>query len=105
MLSVGPMILAVICTDAAGNLLLRRGMKGGWVVNPVLGGGILCMAVSFFLFAALLSRANLSFVLPITAMGYVINVVGARHLLKENVTPARWAGTLLIGVGVALVCL
>ena len=99
------MVLAVVALDAIGNLLLHRGMRSGWVLNPILAGGVLCMASSFFLFATLLSRANLSFVLPMTAMGYVINVLGARYLLKENVTPMRWAGTLLIGAGVALVCL
>ena len=104
MLKVGGMVAAVICTDAAGNLLLRQGMKKGWVLNPVLTCGVLCMAVSFFLFAALLSRADLSLILPMTAMGYVVNVFGARCLLKENVTPGRWLGTLLIGTGVALVC-
>ena len=99
------MILAVISADAAGNMLLRQGMKRGWVANSVLASGILCMAVSFFLFAALLSRADLSLVLPMTALGYVVNVLGARCFLKESVTPARWLGTLFIGTGVALVCL
>ena len=51
----------------------------------------------------LLSWADLSYVLPVTAFGYVLNALLGRLFLGENVTPARWAGTLLIMGGVVLV--
>ena len=51
----------------------------------------------------LLSWADLSYVLPVTAFGYVLNAVLGRVFLGEQVTPARWAGTLLIMAGVVLV--
>ncbi len=50
----------------------------------------------------LLSWSDLSFALPATALGSVVNTVGARFFLKENVTMGRWMGTLLICVGVSL---
>ncbi|MBM3814834.1 MAG: hypothetical protein FJW20_24680 [Acidimicrobiia bacterium] len=51
---------------------------------------------------ALLSWADLSYVLPITAVGYVINALMGRYLLNEHVSAIRWAGTLLIVAGAAL---
>jgi ceramide glucosyltransferase len=61
--------------------------------------------VSFFSFLAVLSWANLSFVVPATAIVYVVTVLGAKIFLDEKVDRLRWGGTLLICFGVALVCL
>ena len=103
-MSIGWMVGRVVLADAAGNLLLSRGMKGAGKTRFVwLGAGIGCMAFSFYSFLGLLSRANLSFVLPATALGYVVNTFGAAFLLKEKVSAQRWAGSLLVGIGVALV--
>jgi uncharacterized membrane protein len=52
---------------------------------------------------ALFSLADLSFVLPVTAIGYVIAVLIGRVFLHEAVTSQRWLGTLLIFLGAALV--
>lgn len=51
----------------------------------------------------LLSWADLSYVLPVTAFGYVLTALLSRMFLGEQVTAARWAGTLLIMAGVILV--
>ena len=116
------LLLSLVTADSAGNVLLTRGMKQvGEVhtldarhllqiarralVNPWLGLGILCMACSFFLFLTLLSGRDLSFVLPATALAYVISVMGARYILKETVSASRWIGTLIICAGVALIAI
>jgi uncharacterized membrane protein len=52
---------------------------------------------------ALLSLADLSFVLPVTALGYVIAVFLGKVFLHETVSHQRWLGTLLIFAGAALV--
>jgi drug/metabolite transporter (DMT)-like permease len=62
------------------------------------------MALAFFSLLALLSWAQVSFVVPATAANYVVGAVGAKFLLKERVSQARWAGLLLVAAGVALVC-
>jgi len=115
-------VAGVVFADAAGNMALRRGMEQMGdvtacrleeipsliyraVKNKMLGIGVFCMAVAFFLFLALLSWADLSFALPATALGSVVNTVGARVLLKESVTTSRWVGTILICVGVVLISL
>ncbi len=52
-----------------------------------------------------LSWADLSFVIPATAIYYVVTVVGAKFLLGEQIDRMRWAGTFLVCFGVALICL
>lgn len=79
---------------------LGRGFRAGW-----LPGGIAMMAVSFFSFLAVLSAANVSFVVPATAVTYVLNTLGARLFLREKVSARRWMGAILVTVGVALVSL
>ena len=73
--------------------------------NPYLFGGVGCLAVSFFSFISLLSYADLSFVVPLTAVSYITNTVGARFFLKERISRERWMGTLLVAFGVSLVSL
>jgi drug/metabolite transporter (DMT)-like permease len=45
----------------------------------------------------------LSYVLPVTAFGYVVSAFMGRFFLNEYVSPARWLGALLIAVGIGLV--
>jgi uncharacterized membrane protein len=52
---------------------------------------------------ALLSWADLSYVLPVTSVGYVIVALIGKLLLNESITGRRWAGIVLIMAGVALV--
>ena len=116
-------IVVVVLSNAAGDVFLTRGMKQvGDVSVAIRRGelratirriacngniifGIACLAVSFFSFLAVLSWANLSFVVPATAIVYVVTVLGARFFLGEKVDRLRWGGTLMICFGVALVCL
>ena len=67
--------------------------------------GIALLSLGFFSLLALLSWADVSFVIPATAMGYVTGALGARFLLGERLTPSRWAGIVLVSAGVALVSL
>jgi drug/metabolite transporter (DMT)-like permease len=60
------------------------------------------MAISFFAFLKLLSVAELSFAVPVTAASVVVETILARFVLKEVVTPRRWAGACLVACGVAL---
>lgn len=67
--------------------------------------GVAFLAISFFSFLSLLSYADLSFVVPLTAVGYITNTIGAKFLLKETISTARWMGTILVTVGVAIISL
>jgi drug/metabolite transporter (DMT)-like permease len=67
--------------------------------------GVFCLAISFFSFLIVLSWADLSFVVPATAVVYVVSILGAKFILKEKISQLRWAGTLLVCIGVAMVCI
>jgi drug/metabolite transporter (DMT)-like permease len=64
--------------------------------------GIVCNAVSFFTFIALLTVAELSFAAPATALAYILKIILARLYLGEFVSWRRWAGAVLVGIGVML---
>jgi uncharacterized membrane protein len=61
------------------------------------------MAVSYFSFLGALRLADLSLVLPATSISFVITTIGARLFLKETISGMRWAGILLVCLGVALI--
>lgn len=79
---------------------LSRAFRMGW-----LWIGIALMTTGFFSLLALLSWADVSLVVPATALSYVTGALGAKFLLKEHVAPVRWAGVLLVCFGVVLISL
>jgi uncharacterized membrane protein len=64
--------------------------------------GIVCMAVSFFAFMALVQVAPLSFAVPASAATFVLETALAKFVLKESVGVRRAAGALLVLGGVVL---
>jgi hypothetical protein len=73
------------------------------VFTPWIGLGILLLIAFFVSYLTALSWADLTFVLPATAFGYVIIAFLARFWLHETVSLERWAGIVLITLGVGFV--
>jgi drug/metabolite transporter (DMT)-like permease len=73
------------------------------MLEPFVALGVVALILALLTRMALLSLADLSFVLPVTAIGYVIAVFIGKVFLHETVTRQRWLGTLLIFAGAALV--
>lgn len=65
--------------------------------------GIGMLIVSLLSRMTLLTWADLSFVAPVTALGYVLNVGAGAVVLGETVDAKRWIGSLLVVAGTALV--
>ncbi len=63
---------------------------------------ILCLAVSFFAFMALVQVTPLSFAVPASAVSFIVETILAKLALKEDVGPRRAAGALLVLGGVIL---
>ena len=116
------MIAIVVFASSCGDVLITKGMKQigeistlrlrelfviakRVLTNKFFLAGVFFMAVSFFAFLAALSWADLSLVDPATSLSFVINTVGAKLILKEKINSLRWAGTLLVCLGVALISL
>lgn len=113
-------LVVSVLAQAVGNTCLSKGMKAiaastqgadsfsmGLLMEamgtPLIWLGIVCLIVFFGFFAAMLSWADLSFVLPASSFGYILNVASANYFLGEPVSLIRWAGTVLIVFGVVLV--
>lgn len=119
-------LITAIVAQAFGDVFLTRGMKaiasleaggaGSWerlsqvshialqaMQSPMVWAGTLLLIVFFVLFSAALSWADLSFVLPATAFGYVLNVAAGNYFLGESVSNRRWAGAVIITLGVLFV--
>ncbi len=77
---------------------LARAMRNGWFWT-----GVPLMALSFYALLVLLSWAPISLVIPASALSYVVGTFGAKFILGEDVSAARWAGVILVCIGVALV--
>ncbi len=71
--------------------------------HPAVLLGIVANAVSFVSFIGLLSVSELSFAVPVTALGYILRTVLAKIFLGELVNWKRWAGVVLVAVGVLLI--
>jgi drug/metabolite transporter (DMT)-like permease len=78
--------------------VILRALRVKWMW---LGVGM--MAIGFFSLLAVFSFANVSFVVPVTALSYVVGAVGGRFFLGERVNVQRWIGILLVCAGVVLV--
>ncbi len=107
-------LIPAVFAQATGNVFLSMRMKevgaSHWfeilpraVESPTLWLGTALLIVSFVLFAAALSWADLSFVIPAVSVEVIVNVVFARYFLQEPVSVLRWAGVMLISLGVLLV--
>jgi len=105
--------LIVILTNSLGNFALARGMHGRntqsaldyvrVIFTPWVMLGISLLILWLLSRMALLSWADLSYVVTVTSLGYVLNAVLGHFFLNEAITPARWAGTLLIVAGTMMV--
>ena len=109
------LILVVILSNVIGNVALGHGMRQtGAIVSaspldyvkafaqPWTVIGVVVLAGWMISNLALLSRADLSFVLPITASGYVLIALAARFWLGEHISSLRWVGIAAIALGVIL---
>jgi len=73
------------------------------MVDPFVALGIAMLILSVLTRMALLSLADLSFVLPVTAIGYVLATLFGQVVLHEAVTAQQWMGSVLIFMGTGLV--
>jgi drug/metabolite transporter (DMT)-like permease len=102
----------VVFSNVAGNFFMKRGMPARFTTpldyitvlfQPWVALGVLLLILWMLSRMALLSWADLSYVLPVTSLGYVLVALAGRIFLHEEITAQRWAGILLIMAGVALV--
>ena len=113
------LILLTVVAGSCGDVLCAKGMASGDEVKGIRLSGLgrlvrsivtrrmillggLCDAISFFSLLALLSVAQLSIAVPATALSFVLDTLGARLFLHEEVHWKRWLGVLFVTAGVLL---
>jgi drug/metabolite transporter (DMT)-like permease len=116
------LLFLVVASGTGGEICVTRAMKHVGEVKdfrplavvrvilramrlPWMWIGISMMALAFFSLLAVLSIENVSFVVPVTALNYAAGALGGKFFLGERVTPCRWAGVLIVCIGVTLVWL
>ena len=111
------MILALVSLCAPlGDTFLSRGMTTMHAISLAHPGSLLAavftpwvaigiaLLIGFFAsYLTALSWADLTYVLPATAFGNVIVALLSKFWLHEPISLARWAGIVLITVGVGFV--
>jgi transporter family protein len=116
------MLAIIILSGALGDVYIAKGMKQigeihtlslralallgrRMISNVAFLLGLLYMIAGFLAFLVVLSWADLSFISPATSLSFVLATLGAKWILKENINRLRWLGTVLVGLGVALLSL
>jgi drug/metabolite transporter (DMT)-like permease len=110
-----PLILFTVLTNAAAQLLLKRGMTGVgaldvaqdglvWTVirivfNPFVFAGLVTFVVSMASHLVVLSKVQISYAYPFLSLAYVVVGVFAYFVFHEDLGPARIAGIGLIVLG------
>jgi drug/metabolite transporter (DMT)-like permease len=109
-------ILSIVIFGSCGDAFLAYGMKQVppidihhvshlflALANPFILLGIASLIVFMWSYMTALSFADLTYVLPATAISYVLMVLLSIFWLHEHVSPQRWSGVLLIVTGVGIV--
>jgi drug/metabolite transporter (DMT)-like permease len=110
--------LLTVCVvmNVIGNVMLGAGMQQVGttlsfspldyipaLLNPWVLAGTTILSVWMLSRLALLSRADLSYILPLTAAAYILVALLGHFFLKEQISAVHWAGILIISLGVLLV--
>jgi len=122
-LSLGSSILLIlfsISIAVAGQILLKVGINRIGIVNlnnldtlkqlffgviksPLVISGLFLYVISAAIWLVVLSAVDLSFAYPFIGFTYVMVLVLSKFILKEDVNPIRWAGALIITIGVIVI--
>jgi drug/metabolite transporter (DMT)-like permease len=107
--------LIVLCSTG-GDFFLKVGMNQvghvAWtnpfdlitaLFNPWVALGTVVLIIFFVSLMDALSWADLTFVMPATALGYVMTALVSAVILHEHVSVYRWAGVVLISLAVGVV--
>ncbi len=120
MLKLLLILIVGLVFESAGVILLKKGMthigdlngysavemarllKAG-LTNPQILLGVFFEALFFLCLLVLMSRSEISFLWPLTALSFVFATFAAIWFLGEQVSATRWLGVILIMIGAAFI--
>lgn len=117
MIELIALVLVAVLLASFGQIYMKRGLKEkpidireilsvkifSTVFEPNVFLGLMLYFISAIIYLTVLSKAEVSYVYPMIAIGYVITAFLARMYFNESITALRWIGILLILGGVFLV--
>ncbi len=71
--------------------------------EPLLWVGLTLFGISALFWLVVLSHVPLSVAYPVVGLSYVIIVGFSRFVLHEHVPVMRWAGVVIVGLGIAVI--
>jgi drug/metabolite transporter (DMT)-like permease len=113
-------LLIGLIFEAAGVVLLKKGISqigevqkivpsevariiASGATNPTVLLGVFFEALFFACLLILMSKSDITFLWPLTALSFVMTTLAALIFLGERVSPVRWAGVVFIMIGAALI--
>ena len=63
----------------------------------------MCETLFFGCLLFLMKHGDVSFVWPLTALGFVLTTLAAKYILHEHVSALRWMGVALIVLGAGVI--
>ena len=120
MLKLILILLVGLAFESTGVILLKKGMnaigemhgcnaaeifrvvKAG-ATNPQILLGVFFEALFFLCLLILMSKSDISFLWPLTALSFVFATFAAMWFLGESVSIVRWFGVILIVIGAAFI--
>ena len=120
MLKLFSILFVALAFESTGVVLMKKGMNhigeihglNGTEILRVLNTGIsnphlllgICFESIFFLcLMVLMTKSDISFLWPLTALTFIFSTLGAMIFLGEHVSPMRWIGVLLIILGAVFI--
>ena len=114
-----PLILFTVLTNAAAQLMLKRGMTGVGslnvaddgliatvfrvVFNPFVFAGLCTFVISMASHLIVLSKVQISYAYPFLSLAYVVVAAYAYFVFHEDLSPSRIAGIGLIVLGTVFI--
>lgn len=86
-----------------GSLYALKQLFFGVIKSPLVISGLFLYVISAAIWLVVLSAVDLSFAYPFIGFTYVMVLVLSKFILKEDVNPIRWAGALIITIGVIVI--
>ena len=109
------LLSASVVLLAAAQVLQKRGAvrhlasgsgAGVWrraFASPEILGAIACLSAGTALWLAVLYRMDVSKAFPVLSAAAILVLIASHALLAERISARRWAGAILVAIGVALV--
>jgi len=110
-------VLGSVLFAATGHLLIKSGLIAlqasgvpsglilrllRYLLQPAVTGGLAIYAIGTVMWVFAVSKRDISYLFPLSALNYVVVALGGTWLFGEDIPDMRWLGILVVFAGVWL---